>query len=343
MQQPTIADVARAAGVSVATVSRALRGLDKVHPETRERVVQAAAQLDYIASPTASGLASGRSRLIGIITPFMARWFFTGIMSAIEKTLREHQHHILLMDLERSETSMSRLSLTQGMLFKRVDGLIVINVELQDAERDLVRRLGLPVVAVGSPFEDSPCVGIDDIGSAALAAEHLLALGHRKIAYVGRDYPEAAPRKTPIDRLEGFHQAMSRAGINTPPTWVLDSDWTAGDSRASAMALLSGPDRPTAVLAASDEMALGVWGAARQLGLEVPRTCPSSGSTTTSWPPYSASPPCVRMSPPRESQRPAPCSPFSGSMTPQRSLTRPSRSNSSSAGRPQPLRSPSST
>ena len=271
MQQPTIADVARAAGVSVATVSRALRGPHKVHPETRERVVQAAAQLDYIASPTASGLASGRSRLIGIITPFMARWFFTGIMSAIEKTLREHQHHILLMDLERSETSMSRLSLTQGMLFKRVDGLIVINVELQDAERDLVRRLGLPVVAVGSPFEDSPCVGIDDIGSAALAAEHLLALGHRKIAYVGRDYPEAAPRKTPIDRLEGFHQAMSRAGINTPPTWVLDSDWTAGDSRASAMALLSGPDRPTAVLAASDEMALGVWGAARQLGLEVPR------------------------------------------------------------------------
>ena len=108
---------------------------------TFERVVQAAAQLDYIASPTASGLASGRSRLIGIITPFMARWFFTGIMSAIEKTLREHQHHILLMDLERSETSMSRLSLTQGMLFKRVDGLIVIIVEMQDAERDLVRRL----------------------------------------------------------------------------------------------------------------------------------------------------------------------------------------------------------
>jgi DNA-binding LacI/PurR family transcriptional regulator len=270
VQQPTIADVARAAGVSVATVSRALRGLDKVHPETRERVVQAAAELDYITSPTASGLASGRSRLIGIITPFMARWFFTGIMSAIEKTLREHQHHILLMDLERSETSVSRLSLTQGMLFKRVDGLIVINVEMHEAERDLVRRLGLPVVAVGSPFEDSPCVGIDDIGSAALAADHLLALGHRRIAYIGKNYPEAAHRKTPIDRLEGFQRAVTRAGIVTPPSWVLESDWTAGDARASALTLLSGPDRPTAVLAASDEMALGVWGAARELGLDVP-------------------------------------------------------------------------
>lgn len=191
VQQATIADVAKAAGVSVATVSRALRGLDKVHPETRERVVQAAADLDYIASPTAAGLASGRSRLVGIITPFMARWFFTGIMSAIEKTVREYQHHILLMDLEQSESPVSRLSLTQGMLFKRVDGLIVINVEMQEAEQELVRRLGLPVVAVGNRFEDSPCIGIDDFGSTALAAEHLLGLGHRRIAYVGKARPNA--------------------------------------------------------------------------------------------------------------------------------------------------------
>ena len=118
MSQPTISDVALAAGVSVATVSRALRGLDKVHPETRERVLRAAAELDYIASPTASGLASGRTRLVGIITPFMARWFFTEMMSAIEKTVREQQHHILLMDLEEP-VAAGRMPLTQGMMFKR--------------------------------------------------------------------------------------------------------------------------------------------------------------------------------------------------------------------------------
>lgn len=271
VQQATIADVAKAAGVSVATVSRALRGLDKVHPETRERVVQAAADLDYIASPTAAGLASGRSRLVGIITPFMARWFFTGIMSAIEKTVREYQHHILLMDLEQSESPVSRLSLTQGMLFKRVDGLIVINVEMQEAEQELVRRLGLPVVAVGNRFEDSPCIGIDDFGSTALAAEHLLGLGHRRIAYVGKARPNASHRKTPSDRLAGFRHAMTRAGIVTPSSWVFESDWSAGDANALALDLLSGSDRPTAVLAASDEMALGVLGAARRLGLDVPR------------------------------------------------------------------------
>ncbi len=270
VHQPTIEDVAKAAGVSNATVSRALRGLDKVHPETRNRVAQAAIELGYIASPTASGLASGRSRLIGIITPFMARWFFTGIMSAIEKTVREHQHHILLMDLEQSESPETRRSLTQGMLFKRVDGLIVINVEMKEGERDLVRRLGLPVVAVGSRFEESPCIGIDDFGSALLAAEHLLAMGHRRIAYVGKARRQAAHRKTPSDRLAGFHDAMLRAGLDVPASWVFESDWSAGDAYVSALALLDRPNRPSAVLAASDEMALGVLGAARTLGLDVP-------------------------------------------------------------------------
>ena len=131
MSQPTIDDVAAAAGVSAATVSRALRGLDKVHPDTRERVRKAARDLNYIASPTASGLASGRTRLVGAITPFMGRWFFTNVISAIDKAMRDHHHHLLLMDLEEKSPDQ-RLSLTQSMMFKRVDGLIVINVELND-------------------------------------------------------------------------------------------------------------------------------------------------------------------------------------------------------------------
>jgi len=269
VSQPTITDVALAAGVSVATVSRALRGLDKVHPETRERVLRAAAELDYIASPTASGLASGRTRLIGIITPFMARWFFTEMMSAIEKTVRVQQHHILLMDLEEPET-VGRLSLTQGMMFKRIDGLIVINVEMQEPERDLVARLGLPVVSVGSRVDQFPVVGIDDVGCARLAAEHLIGLGHRRIAYIGRARSESAHRQTPQDRLRGFHDALAAHGLDVPDGWVLESDWSAADAKAGALGLLSRPDRPTAVLAASDEMALGVIGAARDLGIDVP-------------------------------------------------------------------------
>ncbi|MBK8469575.1 MAG: LacI family DNA-binding transcriptional regulator [Candidatus Phosphoribacter sp.] len=268
MTQPTISDVARAAGVSNATVSRALRGLGKVHPETRDRVFKAAAALDYIASPTAAGLASGRTGLVGIITPFIARWFFSAIMSSIEKTLRDHQHHILPIDLEMSP--ITRLSLTQGSLFKRVDGLIVINVEMQVAERDLVTRLGLPVVAVGYPFEDAPRIRIDDFAAVTLAAEHLIDLGHRSIAYLGKARSGADHKQTPSDRLAGFRDTLDRHGLSCPDEWVLDSDWSAFDAHGSALRLLSASEHPTAILAASDEMGLGALAAARELGLDVP-------------------------------------------------------------------------
>lgn len=271
MNQPTIDDVAAAAGVSAATVSRALRGLDKVHPDTRERVRQAAERLNYIASPTASGLASGRTRLVGAITPFMGRWFFATAISAIDMALRDHQHHVLLMDLEEQTTPDVRLTLSHSTLFKRVDGLIVVYVDLQADERDLVERLRLPVVTIGNRLGDSPWVGIDDVAAARTAAEHLLGLGHRRIAFIGTARPLSAHRTTPRDRLTGFREAMAAVDAPVREDWVFPCDWTGRDALGIARTLLDSPDRPTAILAASDEMALGVLSAAFSLGLQVPR------------------------------------------------------------------------
>ena len=93
----TITDVAKAAGVSVATVSRALRGLDRVSPATRAKVLKVASEMDYVASPTATSLASGRTRVVAVVAPFLTRWFFATLVSAIEKTLRPHGHHVLLL------------------------------------------------------------------------------------------------------------------------------------------------------------------------------------------------------------------------------------------------------
>ncbi len=269
MSQPTISDVARAAGVSVATVSRALRGLDKVHPETRERVLQAAAELNYIASPTAAGLASGRTQLVGVLTPFMARWYFTEILSSLEKTLRHHRQHILLMDLEESR-SIGRLSVTEGMMFKRIDGLLVLNIEMSETEIEIVRRLELPVVAVGSRYADAPLIGIDDVGCAATATEHLVGLGHRQIAYLGSLRDDSAHRLTPVARRQGFEDTMQRHGLTVRPDWIVPSDWSADDARVLARRLLESDDRPSAIQAASDEMAYGVMAAARDLGLRIP-------------------------------------------------------------------------
>ena len=143
----TITDVARVAGVSVATVSRALRGLDRVSPETRERVLRVAEDLHYVASPTATSLASGRTRVVAVVAPFLTRWFFATLVSAIEKTLRAQGHHVILFDLE-DDSFDQRLPLTQNMLWKRVDGVITLNVPV-DADDPDRRRLVACFTAVG--------------------------------------------------------------------------------------------------------------------------------------------------------------------------------------------------
>ncbi len=272
----TITDVARAAGVSVATVSRALRGLDRVSPATRERVLRVAQEMDYVASPTATSLASGRTRVVGVVAPFLTRWFFATLVSAIEKSLRPHGHHVLLFDLE-DETYDRRLPLTQNMLWKRVDGVITLNVPMTPEEVALVDRLSLPLVAVGSPVPGRPCVRIDDAEVMRTATEHLVGLGHERIAYVGAVPTNVAHVETPKTRLASFRSAMAVHGLEVRSDWVLPSDWTARAAARDAGLLLDRPDRPTAVVAASDEIAIGIMTAARRFGLRVPEDLSVTG------------------------------------------------------------------
>ena len=265
----TIGDVAKAAGVSVATVSRALRGVDRVSPSTRDRVLAAAAELHYVASPAAMSLVSGRSRGIGVITPYFNRWFFATAVTGIEKALREEGHHVLLCDLE-SHTFERRLPITQSMLWKRVDGVILLNVPPDSAERDLLDRLGLPVITVGNRQPGWPSVRIDDRAAMALAVEYVIGLGHRDIAYAGTVPASVSHLQTPFDRRESFDAVLARHGITNRPEWTLRCNWTADGAAEHADRLFAGSHRPTCVVAASDEMAFGVISAARRHGLDVP-------------------------------------------------------------------------
>jgi DNA-binding LacI/PurR family transcriptional regulator len=266
----TITDVAREAGVSVATVSRALRGLDRVSPSTRERVLKVATELDYVASPTATSLASGRNQVVGVVAPFLTRWFFATIVSAIEKTLRQHGHHVLLFDLEDDRFG-HRLPLSQNMLWKRVDGVITLNLPMTDEELELIDRLGLPLVAIGTPVADRPNVRIDDAEAMRMATEHLVSLGHERIAYVGAVPSNVAHIQTPQARLEAFQDVMRQHGLAQHNQWILGSDWTADSAAADTRTLLASADRPTAITAASDEMAIGAMAAARAEGLRIPQ------------------------------------------------------------------------
>lgn len=265
----TITDVAREAGVSVATVSRALRGLDRVSPRTRERVLKVATELDYVASPTATSLASGRTQVVGVVAPFLTRWFFATLVSSIEKTLRQHGHHVLLFDLE-DDNYNKRLPLSQNMLWKRVDGVITLNLPLTEQELELVDRLGLPLVAIGTPVADRPNVRIDEDLAMRTATEYLVGLGHERISYIGTVPSNAAHIQTPQARLDAFRSVMHEHGLPEHPHWILESDWTADSAAADTRALLASDDRPTALAAASDEMAIGAMAAARAEGLRIP-------------------------------------------------------------------------
>ena len=266
----TIGDVAKAAGVSVATVSRALRGVDRVSPRTRDRVLAAATELHYVASPAATSLVSGRTRGVGVITPYFNRWFFATVVSGIEKVLREEGFHVLLCDLE-GHTFDTRLPITQTMLWKRADGAIILNVPPVPGERSLLDRLGMPVVTVGNRQPGWPSVRIDDRAAMALATRYAIELGHREIGYAGTVPASITHLQTPFDRRAAFSQVMAEHGLVCPPEWTLECDWTAAGAALHADRLFALPHIPTCVITASDEMAFGVLSAARRHGLRVPQ------------------------------------------------------------------------
>lgn len=265
----TITDVAREAGVSVATVSRALRGLDRVSPTTRDKVLEVARRLNYVASPTASSLASGRTRVVGVVTPFIDRWFFAALINAIAKELRRQAHHVLLLNLDDG-ADQRRLELTREVLWRRVDGLITINLAMSDTEISLLDRLELPAVAVGDQIRDRPFVGIDDSLVIEAATEHLIGLGHVDIGYVGAVPANLAHRPTPATRLDAFEATMREHGLAVHPEWLFGSSWSVAGAHADALDWLTRLAAPTAVVAGSDEMATGVLLAARQAGIAVP-------------------------------------------------------------------------
>ena len=267
---PTIHDVARFAGVSTATVSRALRGVDRVSAGTRDRVLAAALRLDYTASPTATSLATGRTGVVGVLAPFLSRWFFAHALDGVEHTLRTHGLHLLLLNVG-SRPSTEPLLLDEVRLRKRVDAVLVVSCDLGVPEVAMLTALRVPVATVGVDVDPWDLVGVDDAAAGDAAMTHLLTLGHRRLAYVGGDVEQDVHVATAVQRLEGVRRALRRAGVDPDCVQDLVGDWTIAGGLAVGGQLLDQPTPPTAVLAASDEMAIGVLMAARQRGVRVPQ------------------------------------------------------------------------
>jgi DNA-binding LacI/PurR family transcriptional regulator len=265
----SIKDVAREVGVSTATVSRALRGLPRVSPATRVRVLQAAAELDYVASPHAASLASGQTRAVGVVVPFVTRWFYAAVVQGAEELLREAGYDLLLYNLGGDQEARDRV-FRSHLLRKRVDAVLVLSLTPTVAEVEMLRKLDRPVAVVGATVPGWASVRIDDDATARIAMRHLIDLGHCRIGYVGGSLEQQLDFAAPLDRLTGYRTAMAEAGLTVDPSWEVIGDFTVRGGLAATRLLLDADPRPTAVFAASDEMAVGVVHAVREAGLRVP-------------------------------------------------------------------------
>jgi DNA-binding LacI/PurR family transcriptional regulator len=264
----SIHDLARETGVSTATVSRALRGLPRVSEQTRAKVMEAAVRLGYEPSPHAVGLAQGgRTRTVAIVVLFVTRWFFSTVVHGAEQVLRERGYDVLLYNIGGDPDARRRVLLTQ-LVTKRADALIVVGLGPTPEEVLWLSRHGLPVVTLGSRVPEWPSVRVDDDAVARTAVQHLVDLGHERIAYVGQLSETPLDSTTPRTRLEGYRATMRAAGLR--PDVELEGHFTLEGGHAAGAELLRRTPRPTAVFCASDEMAFGVMYAAREAGVRVP-------------------------------------------------------------------------
>ncbi len=263
-----IADVARLAGVSKATASRALTGRGYVSAETRDRVTQAARTLSYVASSNAASLVTGRTQNVGVIMPYVNRWFFAEVLEGIQDALLEHGLDLTLYDA-RPGTAGRTLIFGDFLARKRFDGLIAVGLEAEDRELERLLAIGRPIVSVVGAATGTSVVSIADENAVERATGHLLALGHRRIAFLGGD-PQGYWANVDRRRLSGYTAAMTAAGLSDAVQHV-PSEVTLQGGYAAAVDLLSDHHlRPTAIAAVCDEVAIGAIIAARRLGIQVP-------------------------------------------------------------------------
>jgi LacI family transcriptional regulator len=266
-RRPTIREVARTAGVSIATVSRVLNGRPDVATPTRERVLVAVRELGFSTNRSARSLVGGRTLLVGITVPLVEAEYFSRIVAGATDELYDHDLQVVLAPTlhlrDRAATLLARLA--GGM----TDGaLLILPEESSEALRALART-GYPFVVVDplEPLDEGvPSVSATNALGGRAATEHLLALGHRRIAAI-TGVPEWLAT---VERLNGYRAALASASVVPDPALVLESDWALEGGETAAAHLLDLPDPPTAVFAFNDNMAIGALRAARARGLRVP-------------------------------------------------------------------------
>jgi DNA-binding LacI/PurR family transcriptional regulator len=265
MRSVRLDDVARRAGVSTSTASRALNGIGELSDATRASVMQAAAELKYRPSPVARSLRTRRSRTVGLVVPTISHAFYGAVTHGAQAVLEAHGYRLILVDSGEEASLVSRA--LETLLDHEVDGILVSTAPLTG------RRFG---ELLGS----TPCVFIDELAPGAgignvalenaagieLLVEHLVEHGHRRIGFLGGPVDRTSGR----ERLEGFLRAARAHGLETGDELVRECEWTIASGLEQSTRLLAVDPGATAVVTASGELALGMLAAARRARLSIP-------------------------------------------------------------------------
>lgn len=263
-RRATLKDVALAAGVSQSTTSRALSGEGYVAAGVRERVLAAADSLGYVPHAMARSLRKQDSRTIGVLVSDLRNAFYADLAAGIAARARREGYTMMLVDDQGS--TEAEMDAAKAFVATRVAGVVV--TPLSGDVTDYLLRQHIPVIEADRQFSAGKCdaVIIDNSGVARRMTDHLIDLGHRRIAL----FIDETTWTTGGERAAGYRSSLEESGIPSDPSLVISTGWDADGARKSAIDILARRDHPTAIFAANNLLAEGVWRATNDLGLRIP-------------------------------------------------------------------------
>jgi LacI family transcriptional regulator len=269
-KSPTIYDVAERSGVSISTISRVLNTPDKVNAETRQKVLEAIDALGFVPKAEARARAMSKTGRIGVITPFFTALSFVQRLRGVAAMLSRHHYELVIYPVDSEEQLQGYVSSIP--LMRNIDGLIIMSLAIQDHEVDRLVSNHMETALIEFAHEKLNSIVIDDEQGGRMVAEYLLQKGYRSFGFLGDIEPPERYAIHPVrSRLDGFQSVLREAGASMPPETIKSAFYAHEASRQAAYDLLTMPDRPRAIFAASDVQALSIIKVARQLGVRIPQ------------------------------------------------------------------------
>jgi DNA-binding LacI/PurR family transcriptional regulator len=225
--------------------------------------------MGYVVSTNAASLVTGQTRNVGVVTPFINRWFFAEVLEGIESALIAAGYDLTLYRLS-ADAEQRRRVFDYFLVRKRVDAVIAVGIALTRKEVSLLHSLKKPIVGIGGAIDGISTLSINDVDASRLATEHIIGLGHTRVMHFGGDQDEQMDFSVHAQRLAGFRQALDDAGISQDDDFRSTAFSIPGGYEVGLAVLADPRSRPTAVVAGCDEIAIGVILAARQLGIQIP-------------------------------------------------------------------------